>query len=103
MTSSSFILSILAYSESDSDWSSPERQRSVDLLGKANKKPSTHKRIRKKRTAIPVATPKVPLLSSLGSGEGIPGLNYSMKEDKTWRHDTMDRGKTPLRMFISIY
>ncbi|XP_048511917.1 rho GTPase-activating protein 190 isoform X4 [Athalia rosae] len=81
----------IAYSESDSDWSSPERQRTIDLLGKVNKKSSTHKRIRKKRTAIPVATPKVPTLASLGSGEGITGLNYTMKEDKNWRHDTMER------------
>ncbi|XP_048511915.1 rho GTPase-activating protein 190 isoform X2 [Athalia rosae] len=80
-----------SYSESDSDWSSPERQRTIDLLGKVNKKSSTHKRIRKKRTAIPVATPKVPTLASLGSGEGITGLNYTMKEDKNWRHDTMER------------
>lgn len=81
-----------AYSDSDSEWSSLERQRVTDALGKANKKPSSHKRIRKKRTAIPVATPKVPSLASMGSGDGIVGLNYNMKEDKNWRVDPVDRG-----------
>ncbi|XP_046620253.1 rho GTPase-activating protein 190 isoform X2 [Neodiprion virginianus] len=80
-----------SFSESDSDSSSPERQRPMEFLGKGNKKSLTHKRIRKKRTAIPVATPKVPLLSSLGGGEGITRLNYTIKEDKNWRHDTMER------------
>lgn len=89
-----------AYSDSDSEWSSLERQRVTDVLGKANKKPSTHKRIRKKRTAIPVATPKVPLLASMvGSGDGIVGLNYNMKDDKNWRIDPADRGMN----FFYIY
>lgn len=82
-----------AYSDSDSEWSSLERQRATDALIKGNKKPSSHKRIRKKRTAIPVATPKVPSLASMGSGDGIVGLNYNMKDEKNWRVDPAERGK----------
>lgn len=70
-----------------------ERQRATDVLSKGNKKPSSHKRIRKKRTAIPVATPKVPSLASMGSGDGIVGLNYNIKDDKNWRVDLADRGR----------
>jgi len=93
---------LAAYSDSDSEWSSLERQRATDVLSKANKKPSSHKRIRKKRTAIPVATPKVPSLASMGSGDGIVGLNYNMKDDKNWRVDPADRGKS-FDYFMFIY
>ena len=82
---------LTAYSDSDSDWSSLETI--ADLLGVANKKASAHKRIRKKRTAIPVATPKVPTLANMKSGDGIVGLNYGVKEDKSWRVDPNERGK----------
>lgn len=73
----------------------------AEALSKANnKKISSHKRTRKKRTAIPVATPKVPTLAGMpGSGggmanfgDGIVGLNYSMKDDKNWRVDPTERG-----------
>lgn len=80
-----------AYSDSDSEWSSLERQR-ADALSKTNKKPSSYKRTRKKRTAIPVATPKVPSLASMVSGDGNIGINYS-KDDKSWRIDPTERGK----------
>ncbi|XP_012277348.1 rho GTPase-activating protein 190 isoform X12 [Orussus abietinus] len=80
-----------SYSDSDSEWSSLERQRVADVIGKGTKKPSSHKRIRKKRTAIPVATPKVPSLVSMGSGDGIVGLNYTMKEEKNWRVEPVER------------
>ncbi|XP_044016188.1 rho GTPase-activating protein 190 isoform X6 [Aphidius gifuensis] len=81
-----------SYSDSDSEWSSLERQRGVtDVLAKSIKKPATHKRIRKKRAAIPVATPKVPSLASMGGNDGIVGLNYSIKEDKNWRIDPTER------------
>ncbi|XP_076636409.1 rho GTPase-activating protein 190 isoform X1 [Colletes latitarsis] len=81
-----------SYSDSDSGGSSLERQRMADVLVKANKKPATHKRIRKKRIAIPVAAPKVPSLVSMGSGDGIVSLNYNIKEDKNWRGDPVERG-----------
>ncbi|KAJ8665241.1 hypothetical protein QAD02_006903 [Eretmocerus hayati] len=88
-----------AYSDSDSEWSSLERQRVAEALGKANnnRKTSSHKRTRKKRTAIPVATPKVPSMISGMSGvgaalsDGIVGLNYSAKDDKSWRMDSAER------------
>ncbi|XP_014212996.1 rho GTPase-activating protein 190 [Copidosoma floridanum] len=86
-----------AYSDSDSEWSSLERQRIAEALGKLNnKKISSHKRTRKKRTAIPVATPKVPSLSGISGGggpltDGIIGLNYSVKDDKSWRVDSTER------------
>lgn len=92
----------IAYSDSDSEWSSLERQRTTDALIKGNKKCSSHKRIRKKRTAIPVATPKVPLLASMGSGDGIVGLNYNMKDEKNWRVDPTERGKIA-SSFIYIF
>lgn len=87
-----YIICFIAYSDSDSEWSSLERQRVADVLGKVNKKPPSHKRIRKKRTAIPVAAPKVPSLASMGSGDGIVGLNYNVKEDKSWRVNPTERG-----------
>ncbi|XP_024940341.1 rho GTPase-activating protein 190 isoform X7 [Cephus cinctus] len=90
-----------SYSDSDSDWSSLERQRISDVLGKMNKKPSTHKRTRKKRTAIPVATPKVPSLASMTSGDGIVGLNYTMKDDKSWRMDPAERDSGLYRLVSS--
>ncbi|XP_043283460.1 rho GTPase-activating protein 190 isoform X5 [Venturia canescens] len=80
-----------SYSDSDSEWSSLERQRVADVIGMSEKKPASYRRTRKKRTAIPVATPKVPSLASMGSGDGIVGLNYSLKEDKNWRIDPTER------------
>nr|XP_018903141.1 PREDICTED: rho GTPase-activating protein 190 isoform X3 [Bemisia tabaci] len=53
------------YSDSDSDRSSPEsRHRLCPGDSKTNRKSTMHKRTRKKRTAIPVATPKVPPFSA---------------------------------------
>lgn len=80
-----------AYSDSDSEWSSLERNKVADVFNKGNKKSASHKRIRKKRTAIPVATPKVPSLASIGSADAAH--NYSIKDDKSWRVDSMERGQ----------
>lgn len=77
-----------------------ERQRATDVLCKSSKKSLSHKRIRKKRTAIPVATPKVPSLASMGSGDGL-GMNYNMKDDKNWRVDPVDRGKIVFLSFLA--
>lgn len=96
----SFFYLCIAYSDSDSEWSSSERQKIVDASGKVNKKPLTHKRIRKKRIAIPVATPKVPSLASMGSGDGIVGMNYNLKDDKNWRIDPAERGKFTFLPYI---
>jgi hypothetical protein len=76
----------LAYSDSDSDWSSLERrQRAADIYSKVNRKPTPHKRIRKKRTAIPVATPRVPPLQppfAAATADGAGVLNYRFKEER---------------------
>lgn len=54
------------YSDSDSDWSSIERNQQIlhsspnDTFSKLNRKAATQKRSRKKRMAIPVSTPKIP-------------------------------------------
>lgn len=60
------------YSESESDSSSPERRKAGDIFSKVNRKPQSHKRMRKKRVAIPVQPPTIPL-SSMGDG---PAMMY---------------------------
>lgn len=79
-----FLCFPLAYSDSDSDWSSLERrQRAADMYCKVNRKGTPHKRVRKKRTAIPVATPRVPSTALVGgAGQATaPLLSYQMKEE----------------------
>uniref|UniRef100_A0A1B6K9C5 Rho-GAP domain-containing protein n=1 Tax=Graphocephala atropunctata TaxID=36148 RepID=A0A1B6K9C5_9HEMI len=79
-------------SDSDSEWSSLERRQktsSTEVFSKVSRKPTTHKRVRKKRTAIPVATPRVPPfsappVSSNGPNPPLPPLpptdfNYRFK------------------------
>ena len=57
------VINFLAYSDTDSEWSSLERrQRASEVYSKVNRKSGTHKRQRKKRTAIPVQPPRVPQL-----------------------------------------
>ncbi|CAH1109193.1 unnamed protein product [Psylliodes chrysocephalus] len=54
-----------SYSDTDSEWSSLERrQRASEVYSKVSRKGGTHKRQRKKRTAIPVQPPRVPQLGS---------------------------------------
>ncbi|XP_021701384.1 rho GTPase-activating protein 190 isoform X2 [Aedes aegypti] len=65
------VFNIPEYSDSESDSSSLERKRSTDGYSKINRKPQGHKRHRKKRTAIPVQPPKIPL-GPFGGGGG-PG------------------------------
>lgn len=58
--------SLTAYSDTDSEWSSLERrQRAAEVYCKVNRKSGTHKRPRKKRTAIPVQPPRVPQLQNV--------------------------------------
>ncbi|KAG8238832.1 hypothetical protein J437_LFUL018708 [Ladona fulva] len=72
------------YSDSDSDWSSLERrQRGLDTYSKVNRKPTPHKRIRKKRTAIPVATPRVPPIQPFAAADGPGLLSYRFKEERS--------------------
>lgn len=67
--------SLVAYSDSDSEWSSLERRRSTDSY-KVNRK-AVPKRMKKKRLPIPVAAPRVPPLPSFYVAEGGPGTRYS--------------------------
>lgn len=72
------------YSDSDSESSSSERQnaRGYDGYYKMNRKAQTHKRMRKKRIAIPVQPPKVPFGTYVSPPE-IPMLyQKSSKVDK---------------------
>lgn len=64
------IFNIPEYSDSESDSSSLERKRSTDGYSKINRKPQAHKRHRKKRIAIPVQPPKIPLGPFGGGGGG---------------------------------
>lgn len=66
------------YSDSDSDWSSIERRggqplynSSNDTFSKLSRRSATQKRSKKKRTAIPVATPKVPSFNLSSNGSSI--------------------------------
>lgn len=54
-------------SDSDSDDDLHSTDRRHKSINDAYRKPATHKRVRKKRTAIPVATPRVPSMAP-GSG-----------------------------------
>ncbi|XP_075218370.1 rho GTPase-activating protein 190 isoform X2 [Lycorma delicatula] len=95
-------------SDSDSEWSSPERrQRSGDAYLKVNRKSTTHKRTRKKRTAIPVATPRVPPFHTNTNGTTAPtsasndfeSLNYRLGENSV---DASDRAKVKLDGIFTI-
>lgn len=79
-----------AYTDSDSDWSSLERRKLAAEMYRGGsgvgggvsvgtgRKPTPHKRTRKKRAAIPVATPRVPPFGDAASAM----LSYRYKEDK---------------------
>jgi hypothetical protein len=78
---------LAAYTDSDSDWSSLERRKlaaemyrggGVGVSVGTGRKPTPHKRTRKKRAAIPVATPRVPPFGDAASAM----LSYRFKEDK---------------------
>ena len=96
------------YSDSDSDWSSPENrpggggsQGSGDTAGsRPPRKSSSHKRPRRKRAAIPVATPRVPPLPSALHQALPPGVplplsarprgDLSSSADKGIRHENSE-------------
>lgn len=78
-----FSLLFVEYSESDSESSSSERRNQrggFDGYYKMNKKAQTHKRMRKKRTAIPVQPPKVPFGTYVSPPE-IPMLYQKVKTE----------------------
>lgn len=78
------ILISLAYSDTDSEWSSLERrQRAAEVYCKVNRKSGTHKRTRKKRTAIPVQPPRVPQLQNFGVAPNVhSAANVEQDTDK---------------------
>lgn len=80
------------YSESDSESSSSEQKNRGGLDGyyKMNRKAQTHKRPRKKRTAIPVQPPKVPFGTYVCPPE-IPLLYQKMKTDVK-KMSTLEKG-----------
>lgn len=72
------------YSESESDSSSLERRKPGDIFSKVNRKPQSHKRMRKKRVAIPVQPPTIPMASI----SDAPQLMY-----QKLRNDIVEQGK----------
>jgi hypothetical protein len=63
-------------SDSESDSSSLERKRNAADPYNKNRKPQTHKRRQKKRVAIPVSTPKIPMGFEASAGMGAAALMY---------------------------
>lgn len=85
------LTSTLESSDSDSESSSSERKNARGYY-MMNRKPQTHKRMRKKRTAIPVVPPKVPFGTYVSPPE-IP-LMYQQQKMKTDKKlGTVDKGK----------
>lgn len=58
-----------------------ERKRSTEGYSKINRKPQTHKRLRKKRVPIPVQPPKIPL-GPFPEPSGMQLLYQKFKNDK---------------------
>ncbi|KAL5277716.1 RhoGAPp190 family protein [Megaselia abdita] len=74
-------LATAEYSESDSDTSSSERKaRGYDGYYKMNRKAQTHKRMRKKRSAIPVQPPKIPQIPQQAQPQTFVGNFVSPPE-----------------------
>jgi len=76
-------VALLAFSESDSDWSSLERKQGApEAPCKMNRKSTAHKRVRKKRTAIAVPTPRVPPTPPYAPADATGVHSFHLKEDK---------------------
>lgn len=89
----------LEYSESDSESSSSECKNRAGYDGyyKMNRKAQTHKRTRKKRTAIPVQPPKIPFGTYVSPPE-IPLLYQKMKTER--KLGSIEKG---IFQFFSFY
>lgn len=87
------MLSITEYSESDSESSSSEQKNRSGLDGyyKMNRKAQTHKRMRKKRSAIPVQPPKVPFGTYVSPPE-IPLSMYQKMKSESKKLSTLEKG-----------
>lgn len=83
----------IGLSNSESDSSSLERNRGNDNYNKSNRKPQTHKRRQKKRVAIPVATPKIPIgfESTNNGGMGAAALMYQKLKNEI--NSSLEKGK----------
>lgn len=94
------LCSLAEYSDSDSESSSSERKnsRGYDGYYKMNRKAQTHKRMRKKRSAIPVQPPKVPFGTYVSPPE-IPLPYQKMKTDKKLL-GTVEKGNGRCRSFL---
>lgn len=79
-------------SDSGSDSSSLERKRGVADAFNKNRKPQTHKKRQKKRVAIPVSTPKIPMGFEPNSGMGAAALMYQKLKNEI--NSTLEKGKT---------
>lgn len=79
-------------SDSESDSSSLERKRGgqPDAYNK-NRKPQTHKKRPKKRVAIPVSTPKIPMGFEPNSGMGAAALMYQKLKNEI--NSSLEKGK----------
>lgn len=58
-----------------------------------NRKAQTHKRMRKKRTAIPVQPPKVPSFGTYVSPPEVPPMLYPNKLKTDKKPGTIEKGK----------
>lgn len=76
------------------------KQQAAEAYNKASRKPTPHKRVRKKRTAIPVPTPRVPNMQSFAP-DGAGMLSYRLKDDKSrGAGDSLDRGTDFVHSFL---
>lgn len=78
-------------SDSESDSSSLERKRGTADAYNKNRKPQTHKKRPKKRVAIPVSTPKIPMGFEPNSGMGAAALMYQKLKNEI--NSSLEKGK----------
>lgn len=78
-------------SDSESDSSSLERKRNAADPYNKNRKPQTHKKRQKKRVAIPVSTPKIPMGFEPNSGMGAAALMYQKLKNEI--NSSLEKGK----------
>jgi hypothetical protein len=68
-----------------------ERRGSATDAYNKNRKPQTHKRRQKKRVAIPVSTPKIPMGFEPNSGMGAAALMYQKLKNEI--NSSLEKGK----------
>jgi hypothetical protein len=86
-----YFSSRVGLSDSESDSSSLERKRGAADPFNKNRKPQTHKKRPKKRVAIPVSTPKIPMGFESNSGMGAAALMYQKLKNEI--NSSMEKGK----------